>query len=81
MTEGLKLFGASRRVHHRRRSKNVVHQSGTAEVVSNIMLVNNAANLSQETSGRVLQSADHLADQAAGLSRQLNEFLSRIRAA
>lgn len=54
--------------------------SGTAEVASNIVLVNNAANQSQETSGRVLKSADHLADQASGLSRQLDEFLSRIRA-
>ncbi len=55
--------------------------SGTAEVASNIVLVNDAATRSQETSGKVLDSAEHLAEQAAGLSRQLNDFLSRIRAA
>lgn len=55
--------------------------SGTADVASNIILVNDSATRSSETSGRVLVSADRLSNQASALSRQLADFLSRIRAA
>ncbi len=55
--------------------------AGTSEVTSNITDVTTAAARTGETSGEVLQAARELSDQAETLRKEVDSFLSDIKAA
>ena len=54
---------------------------GTQDVSSNISGINQATEETGETSTKVLASANYLSDQAAGLKKEVAQFLQTIRAA